>query len=63
GEAEVLWRPDPDRVRESRMTAFRSWLASSKGTRTHVKSGLGGPLRIRSSGVIGVGLGGVVGFV
>ncbi|MEU4740691.1 acetoacetate--CoA ligase [Actinosynnema sp. NPDC023658] len=31
GEAEVLWRPDPDRVRESRMTAFRSWLASSKG--------------------------------
>ncbi|WP_367133526.1 acetoacetate--CoA ligase [Saccharothrix sp. HUAS TT1] len=31
GEAEVLWRPDPDRVGDSRMAAFRSWLASSKG--------------------------------
>ncbi|MFJ6670310.1 acetoacetate--CoA ligase [Actinosynnema sp. NPDC091369] len=31
GEAEVLWRPDPDRVQDSRMAAFRSWLASTKG--------------------------------
>lgn len=31
GEAEVLWRPDPDRVQDSRMTAFRSWLATAKG--------------------------------
>ncbi|MEU4445022.1 acetoacetate--CoA ligase [Actinosynnema sp. NPDC050801] len=31
GEVEVLWRPDPDRVQDTRMTAFRSWLASSKG--------------------------------
>ncbi|MFT7835470.1 acetoacetate--CoA ligase [Saccharothrix sp. BKS2] len=27
GEAEVLWRPDPDRVAASRMTAFRSFVA------------------------------------
>ncbi|MEV1119013.1 acetoacetate--CoA ligase [Actinosynnema sp. NPDC049800] len=31
GEAEVLWRPDPDRVGDTRMAAFRSWLASTKG--------------------------------
>ncbi|MFD1149833.1 acetoacetate--CoA ligase [Saccharothrix hoggarensis] len=31
GEAELLWRPDPDRVADSRMAAFRSWLATSKG--------------------------------
>jgi acetoacetyl-CoA synthetase len=31
GEAEVLWRPDPDRVQDTRMAAFRSWLASTKG--------------------------------
>ncbi|MDQ2583227.1 acetoacetate--CoA ligase [Saccharothrix yanglingensis] len=31
GEAEVLWRPDPDRVAGSRMAAFRSWLSTDKG--------------------------------
>ncbi|MGM1061100.1 acetoacetate--CoA ligase [Saccharothrix sp. Mg75] len=31
GEAEVLWRPDPDRVAGSRMAAFRSWLSIDKG--------------------------------
>jgi acetoacetyl-CoA synthetase len=28
---ELLWRPDPDRVAESRMAAFRSWLRDEKG--------------------------------
>ncbi|QFZ16201.1 acetoacetate--CoA ligase [Saccharothrix syringae] len=31
GEAEVLWRPDPDRVAASRMAAFRSWVADRRG--------------------------------
>ncbi|MBW4719655.1 acetoacetate--CoA ligase [Saccharothrix obliqua] len=31
GEAELLWRPDPDRVADSHMAAFRSWLATEKG--------------------------------
>ncbi|MFD7652351.1 acetoacetate--CoA ligase [Actinosynnema sp. NPDC059797] len=31
GEAEVLWRPDPDRVAASRMTAFRSAVAERHG--------------------------------
>ncbi|MEU7525272.1 acetoacetate--CoA ligase [Saccharothrix sp. NPDC042600] len=31
GEAELLWRPDPDRVADSRMAAFRTWLADVKG--------------------------------
>ncbi|WP_433267291.1 acetoacetate--CoA ligase [Actinosynnema sp. CS-041913] len=31
GEAELLWRPDPDRVANSRMAAFRTWLSTEKG--------------------------------
>ncbi|GAA1265789.1 acetoacetate--CoA ligase [Saccharothrix xinjiangensis] len=31
GEAEVLWRPDPDRVAASRMTAFRAAVAERHG--------------------------------
>ncbi|MBB5958893.1 acetoacetyl-CoA synthetase [Saccharothrix tamanrassetensis] len=31
GEAELLWRPDPDRVAGSRMAAFRTWLSTEKG--------------------------------
>ncbi len=31
GEPEVLWRPDPDRVAASRMTAFRSRVAEREG--------------------------------
>ncbi|GAA3890755.1 acetoacetate--CoA ligase [Saccharothrix violaceirubra] len=31
GEAEPLWRPDPDRVSDSRMVSFRSWLGTTKG--------------------------------
>ncbi|MEV0677164.1 acetoacetate--CoA ligase [Actinosynnema sp. NPDC050436] len=31
GEAELLWRPRPDRVADSRLAAFRSWLAAEKG--------------------------------
>ncbi|RKT52029.1 acetoacetate--CoA ligase [Saccharothrix australiensis] len=33
GEAELLWRPDPDRVAGSRMAAFRTWLSAEKGLR------------------------------
>ncbi|MEU4801321.1 acetoacetate--CoA ligase [Actinosynnema sp. NPDC023587] len=31
GEAELLWRPRPDRVADSHPAAFRSWLAAEKG--------------------------------
>ena len=31
GEAELLWRPDPDRVADSRMAAFREWLRAERG--------------------------------
>ncbi|MEU5690911.1 acetoacetate--CoA ligase [Actinosynnema sp. NPDC020468] len=31
GQAELLWRPDPDRVAATRMAAFRSWLHETKG--------------------------------
>ncbi|GAA1331113.1 acetoacetate--CoA ligase [Saccharothrix algeriensis] len=31
GEAELLWRPDPDRVAGSRMAEFRTWLSTRKG--------------------------------
>ena len=30
-EAELLWRPDPDRVADSRMAAFRDWLRAERG--------------------------------
>ncbi|WP_026876255.1 acetoacetate--CoA ligase [Jiangella gansuensis] len=29
-DAEVVWRPDPDRVAASRMTAFRTWLRTER---------------------------------
>lgn len=28
---EVLWRPDPDRIGDSRMAAFRDWLRAERG--------------------------------
>ncbi len=31
GEAKLLWSPRPEQAPESRMVAFRSWLASAKG--------------------------------
>ncbi|PRY46086.1 acetoacetate--CoA ligase [Umezawaea tangerina] len=30
-EAELLWRPDPDRVADSRIAAFRDWLRAERG--------------------------------
>ncbi|WNV91614.1 acetoacetate--CoA ligase [Umezawaea sp. Da 62-37] len=30
-EAELLWQPDPDRVADSRMAAFRDWLRAARG--------------------------------
>ncbi|MET1073679.1 MAG: acetoacetate--CoA ligase [Umezawaea sp.] len=30
-EAELLWQPDPDRVADSRMAAFRDWLRAERG--------------------------------
>ncbi|MEO6083478.1 MAG: acetoacetate--CoA ligase [Umezawaea sp.] len=30
-EAELLWRPDPNRVADSRMAAFRDWLRAERG--------------------------------
>ncbi len=30
-EAELLWRPDPDRVGDTRMAAFRDWLRAERG--------------------------------
>jgi acetoacetyl-CoA synthetase len=30
-EAELLWQPDPDRVADTRMAAFRDWLRAERG--------------------------------